>query len=122
MQVIRNIPEFRKDPVVVLILGFITCGLYLIYWNIKVAQVFNAVAEREVISPLVAVLCGCIYPINIYFYYLVGNEGLPKLYEYIEEPPKDQAVLLLILGIFFPMIAAMIVQGEVNKLYDGQRG
>lgn len=25
------IPEFRVDPIVVLLLGFITCGLYLIY-------------------------------------------------------------------------------------------
>ena len=29
-----------------LILGFITCGLYLIYWNIKTAEVLNAVAGR----------------------------------------------------------------------------
>ncbi len=103
---------------VVLILGFITCGLYLIYWNLKVAQVVNSLADREVISPVIAVLCGCIYPVNIYFYYLIGNEGLPKVYEYIGAPERDQTVLLLILGIFFPMVAAMIVQGELNRLYD----
>ena len=44
------IPVFKEDPIVVLLLGFITCGLYLIYWNIKVAKVFNAVSRREVIS------------------------------------------------------------------------
>ncbi|MBP6587261.1 MAG: DUF4234 domain-containing protein, partial [Flavobacterium sp.] len=44
------IPVFKVDPIIVLILGFITCGLYLIYWNLKVAEVLNAVSEREVIS------------------------------------------------------------------------
>ncbi len=28
MQIIDNIPEFRREPIVVLLLGFITCGLY----------------------------------------------------------------------------------------------
>ncbi len=33
----KSIPQFRNDPVLVLILGFLTCGLYMIYWNIKAA-------------------------------------------------------------------------------------
>ena len=44
-----NIPQFKNDPIMVLILGIITCGLYLIYWNIKASQVINAVAETEVL-------------------------------------------------------------------------
>jgi hypothetical protein len=28
-----NIPFFKVDPILVLIFGFLTCGLYLIYWN-----------------------------------------------------------------------------------------
>jgi len=31
-----NIPVFKVDPIVVLLLSFITCGLYLIYWNVSV--------------------------------------------------------------------------------------
>lgn len=112
-----QIPNFKNDPVLVLILSVFTCGLYLIYWNIKAAQVFNAVAEKEVISQPVAIFAGCCFPVNLYFYYLAGKEGLPKIYEKTGETGKDQAVLLLILGFFFPMIAAMIVQGDINKLY-----
>lgn len=111
------IPEFRVDPIVVLLLGFITCGLYLIYWNIKVAQVLNAVAGREVISQPIAIFSGCCMPVNLYFYYLAGKEGLPKVYERTGEREKDQSTLLLILGFLFPMVAAMIVQGDINKLY-----
>lgn len=112
------IPEFRVDPIIVLILGFVTCGLYLIYWNIKIAEVINAVAEREVISQPVAIFAGCCYPVNVYFFYLAGKDGLPLVYKRAGTPQKDDSVLLLILGLFFPMIAAMIVQSDINKLYN----
>lgn len=111
-----NIPYFKVDPLVVLLLGFFTCGLYLIYWNLKISEVINAANQREVISPIVAILtsfCG----LSFFFYWLVGRDGLPKIYELTNQPQKDDSVLLLILGFFFPMITAMIVQSEINKLY-----
>jgi len=101
----------------VLLFSFLTCGLYLIYWNIKVAEVFNAVAEREIISTPLAVFSGCCLPVNVYFYYLIGKDGLPKVYKITGELEKDQSTLLIILGIFFPFAAAMIVQGDINRLY-----
>jgi hypothetical protein len=113
-----NIPLFKNDPIVVLLLGIFTCGLYLIYWNIKMAQVLNAVCEREVISQPVAIFAGCCYPVNLYFYYLAGTEALPVVHAKTGQPPKDQGVLLMVLGFLFPMVAAMIVQGDVNKLYE----
>jgi hypothetical protein len=113
----NNIPEFKVDPVLVLVFSFLTCGLYLIYWNIKVAEVFNAVAEREIISTPLAVFSGCCLPVHVYFYYIVGKDGLPKVYQITGELQKDQSTLLIILGFFFPLAAAMIVQGDINRLY-----
>ncbi len=114
----KTIPVFKVDPLLVLVLGFLTCGLYLIYWNIKVAEVFNAVSERQVISQPVAIFAGCCYPVNIYFFYLAGRDALPDVYAYAGVPQKDDTVLLLVLGFFFPMIAAMKVQNDINKLYN----
>lgn len=112
------IPTFKVDPVVVLILSFLTCGLYLIYWNIKAAEVLNAVSEKEIISQPIAIFAGCCYPINAYFFYLVGKDGLPATQKRLGLLVKDDSVLLLILGLIFPMVAAMIVQSEINKLYS----
>jgi len=112
------IPVFKVDPIMVLLFGFLTCGLYLIYWNIKVAEVFNAVAKKEVISQPIAIFAGCCMPVNIYFYYLAGKEALPKVYEKTGELQKDQSTLLIVLGFFFPIAAAMIVQGDINRLYN----
>ncbi|UFH47083.1 DUF4234 domain-containing protein [Flavobacterium galactosidilyticum] len=114
----KPIPVFKVDPILVLILGFLTCGLYLIYWNIKVAEVLNAVSEREVISQPIAIFAGCCYPVNIYFFYLAGKDGLPEVYHKAGIGQKDDTLLLLVLGFFFPMIAAMIVQNDINKLYN----
>jgi Domain of unknown function (DUF4234) len=115
------IPQFKNDPIIVLILGIITCGLYLIYWNIKAAEVINAATEKEVISQPIAIFAGCCSPVNLYFYYLAGKEGLPKIYEKTGEPGKDQSTLLMVLGFLFPMVAAMIVQGDINKLYQNNK-
>ena len=114
----RNIPVFRNDPILVLILGFITCGLYLIYWNIKTAEVINAMVGREAIPLLVAIVSGCCFPINIIFYYLVG-ENLDEISKIVgDQSLRDKSLLLIILGIFAPMVSAMIVQAELNKVYD----
>ena len=113
----NNIPYFKNEPIVVLLLGFLACGLYLIYWNVKTTEVLNAVAGKEVISQPVAIFAGCCMPVNLYFYYLAGKEALPRVYEQIGIVKKDETVLLLVLGLIFPMVAAMIVQGDINKLY-----
>ncbi len=112
------IPVFKVDPIMVLVFGILSCGLYLIYWNIKMAEVLNAVADKEIISQPIAIFAGCCMPVNVYFYYLAGKEALPKVYERTGEPLKDQSTLLIILGFLFPVVAAMIVQGDVNKLYN----
>lgn len=112
------IPVFKNDPIVVMLLGIFTCGLYLIYWNIKIAEVLNAVSGRVVISPTIAVLSGCCMPVNAYFYYLAG-ESLGDVGELTDDSHlRDKSTMLLILGIFIPMASAMILQGHVNRIYE----
>lgn len=112
-----NIPVFKVDPIMVLIFGILTCGLYLIYWNLKAAEVVNAVNKREVISPLVSIITFCC-GLSLIYFWIMGKDGLPKVYELTGQPQKDDSVMLLILGFFFPMVAAMIVQSDLNKLYN----
>lgn len=117
----KDIPVFKNEPILVLLLGFCTCGLYMIYWNMKIAEVFNKVSGKEVIAPPVAILAGCCMPLNVYFYYLAG-ESLGQIGALIgkQEEMKNKTTLLLILGFLLPAVAAMIVQGHVNELYDAQ--
>ncbi|HKU41737.1 MAG TPA: DUF4234 domain-containing protein [Polyangiales bacterium] len=113
-----TIPVFKNDPILVLALGFLTCGLYLIYWNMKVAEVINAVAGRPMISQPVALVAGCCMPINVYFYYVCG-QALPAIGERTgKRDLGDKTTLLVVLGIFVPMVSAMILQGHINELYE----
>jgi hypothetical protein len=115
-----SIPMFKNEPVLVLVLGFVSCGLYLIYWNIKMAEVINAVSGREVISQPIAILSGCCFPVNAYFFYLCG-QSLDDIGRVTgKQNLSEQSMLLLILGIFVPMVSAMIMQGHVNELYEGR--
>ncbi len=114
----QRIPYFKNDPFIILVLWFVTCGLYLIYWNLKMAEVINAVVEKQVITPPVAIFSGCCFPVNLYFYYLVG-QNLDVIGRKVGNPTlQDQSVLLIVLGFVAPMVSAMIVQGEINKLYN----
>lgn len=116
-----EIPVFRNDPIVVLILGIVTCGFYSIYWNIKAAEVLNAVAGRRAISPTLAGISGfyCCLPVTIYFYYLCGQlmgdlgRVLGK-----EEELRGKATLVLVMALVFTPIVPMIIQGHINELYE----
>ncbi len=118
----KDIQVFRNEPILVLVLGFCTCGLYMIYWNLKTAEVLNQVSGRELISPPVAVLSGCCSPLHVYFYYLAG-QSLGDVGALInrKEALADKATLLMVLGFFLPPVAAMIVQGHINEIYDQPR-
>jgi hypothetical protein len=114
----KFIPIFKNEPIVVLLLGFITCGFYYIYWNIKVAEVFNNITGKELINPIISVLAGLCMPVHVYYYYLVG-QGLDITADMINRPDlKNKGVLLMILGFVLAPVAAMIVQGHLNEIYE----
>lgn len=82
------------------------------------AFVLNAIAGRELMSPTLALISGCCLPLNLYFYYQAG-QGLEKIGELVHNPTiRDKSVMLMVLGFFFPMVSAMIIQGHVNEIYD----
>ena len=70
----QDIPVFKNDPVIVLILGIVTCGLYFIYWNIKVAEVFNKITNRELISAPIAIFGGTVFTCT-YVFLLFSRTG-----------------------------------------------
>jgi hypothetical protein len=51
--------------------------------------VVNAVNNKEIISPLVAILTGCC-GLNLFYYWLMGRDALPKVYEVTNQPQKDE--------------------------------
>ncbi|MCD7972002.1 MAG: DUF4234 domain-containing protein [Candidatus Azobacteroides sp.] len=114
-----QVPVFNNSPIKVIILSLVTCGIYLIYWNIKASEVLNAVAGRPVISQPIAILAGLCTPVTAYFYYLIGKDVNPVLAEKVgpKASPMD-ATILAVIGFFIPLVAAFFTQSEINKLYE----
>lgn len=103
-----------------LLLLFITCGIYYCFWLYRIAEDINTVAREKNVeggtSGIAAVLftllsCG-IY--QIYFYWKEENAVL-RLKQSCNQDGSS-TLLVVILGIFFPIAALCIIQDQLNSV------
>jgi len=81
------------------------------------AEVINAVVEKEVISPLIAIFSGCCFRSTLFL--LPGRPEPGSDRPQGEQPePAGPVGAADCSGFFRPMVSAMIIQGEINKLYN----
>ena len=113
-EAVRSIP-------VGLILTFLTCGLYDLYWNAKQMKAFNGLLGRDEFSFwhwlfLSALTCGIFH---LYYEYRMGI-GLVEIQEkYGMRVDKNLPLISLLLSIFgFSIVVDAIQQYEINKLYE----
>lgn len=105
------------NPVVYLVLSFVTCGLFGLYWLYVIIRDVNAHQGKDVVSMtmfLVGILC---FPLNIYNMYLIAK-ALPEMQKSAGLEAKDESVLILILAIFLYPAALLIVQGHLNAIWQ----
>ena len=109
----------QKNVAVCIILSIVTCGIYGIYWFIKLTDELNALAEVEAPTSggtaflLTMVTCG-IY--GIYWAYKQG-EKVDFAKTKRNMPSSNSSVLYLILHIVgFGIIAYALMQNEINHM------
>lgn len=104
----------QRNLVVCIILSFITCGLYALYWFVKMTDEVNEVTKEKGTSGIVALLltlvtCG-IY--GIYWSYKMGE----KVNTLKGEPAGSNHILFIVLVIFgLGIINYCILQDTLNK-------
>ena len=108
-----------RSPVTIILLGIVTCGIYLYMWVYKVSDETRQNLGDESIEPGKIILftilsCGLYL---IYWYYQMGSH-IQRLYEKKGLTAEDETTLLLILGVAFPLGAIYIIQDRLNKLYE----
>lgn len=106
-----------ENPTTVLILGFVTCGIYCIYWMWVRAKEMNDYLGRQVINPLFVVpgcLCG---PLLIYVDYLYCW-ALPEMQKKAGIEAKDEKVMQLILMILLAPVGQYMVQQKLNEIWQ----
>ncbi len=110
----------KREIIVALLLSFVTCGIYGIYWFIVMTDESNKVSGDNSTSGGMAFLftlltCG-IY--GIYWYYKMGQ----KLYlagKTYNKNISDNSILYLILGLFgFGIVSYCLIQNDLNKFAE----
>lgn len=107
----------RRDVVLGIILSFITCGLYGIYWYICLADDVNTISgvrdtSGGMVFLLTLVTCG-IY--GLYWAYRCGEKiDIAKQNRGIAS--SNGGILYLLLYIFGGIIAYAVIQHEINNL------
>ncbi len=108
----------KRSVAVAVILSLITCGIYGIYWFIKLNDEVNELAaDKDAPSGGVAFLlslitCG-IY--QLYWMYKMGDK-LDNVFAKKGESSQSRGILYLILSLFgFGIVSYALMQDSINK-------
>jgi len=114
-----NLPGSKKveNPTTVLILGFVTCGLYCLYWMWLRTKEMNEYLGKQQVNPMF-VFPGCIcYPVMWYAAWLYAN-GLPEMQKKAGVEAKDELVLHLVLFLFISPVGMYLFQQKLNEIWS----
>lgn len=109
--------EVVNNPVTVILLSIVTCGIYGLVWVYQVAGAVQAELGEEapgagLVIILFFVTCG-IYP--LIWYYKMG-EWLPKIATKYGKSVENEGVLYLVLGLFFVPATWYMIQSKINEI------
>lgn len=110
----------KRDIVVAIILTFVTCGIYGIYWFIVMTDDVNSLSDEKMASGGTAFLysiltCG-IY--DLYWNYKIGQKMAEAGKKY-NKPINDNSVLYLVLSIFgLGLVNYCLIQSDLNRFAD----
>ena len=118
---IQGQPYLKRNPLGVLGLGFITLGIYFLYWYYKANEEIQRYTGDQTISPtrsLVAVFPGgiVIVPALIAFYntanHVAGMEEQRRILSQISP------AITVVIGLVFSIAVGIYVQEHLNRVWD----
>ena len=105
-----------ENPTTVLILGFVTCGLYPLYWMWLRTKEINDYLGEQRINPML-VFPGCIcFPAILYAMFIM-LKSLPDMQKKAGVEAKDELVLHLVLFLFISPVGMYMVQQKLNEIW-----
>lgn len=111
----------KRSVAVSIILTIVTCGIYGIYWMIKLNDEINQTANETTATSggmvflFSLITCG-IY--GLYWLYKMG-ERLDNIYVERGMVSQSRGILYIILGVLgFAVIAYALMQDSLNKVSD----
>lgn len=111
----------KRDIATAIILSFVTCGIYGIFWFVNIVDDTNKVAERATDPSGGLVVLYTLLTCGIYGIYWNYKNG-QKLYEAGKKYNKDiqdNSVLYLVLSLFgLQIVSYCFMQNDLNKFAE----
>lgn len=105
----------KRNIVTCVILSFVTCGIYAIYWAYKMAVESVKVKDANDPATLEAILCILLPFIGFFLAEKKFAEGCQA----IGFPHEDRSVIYLVLGLFgLGIVNFCLMQSDLNRLSD----
>lgn len=112
-------PITGKNIAKCLILTIVTCGIYGIFWFIKLVDDLNTAAQTPEESNGVTVLLLGLVTCGIYYFiwYYKAGDKVNKVRSLSGQYANDSAILYLLLGLFgLGIVNYVLIQTELNKV------
>lgn len=113
----------RREPWMVCLLSFVTCGFYGFYWNYVTTTELKQVSGREDLNPTTDLIIGIVTCGLYYLYSTYRNAQIVhEVWTKRSQPHEDKAQTILLLNVaalvvyVSAFIAQLILQDEYNKL------
>jgi uncharacterized membrane protein YidH (DUF202 family) len=110
----------KRDPILVLVLALVTCGIYGIYEIYKVSSEIRDALGRQDVNPTMDIVLG-IVTCGLYFIYLAYRypQLILEMQDRVRLPRNDISLVSIILAICgLSMVSLFMIQTELNKIWD----
>lgn len=115
----------KREPWIVVVLGLVTCGLYLLYWQYVTTEELKTSTGRNDLNPVLDLILGFV-TCGIWVVY-VSYRNAQVVHEQfvrhsLQHEDKSTLIVILYVAALFngltALIAPMILQDEYNKMSD----
>ena len=106
-----------ENPMNVLLYGFLTCGIYSIYWTYLRVKEMNAYLGREQVNPMF-IFPGCFCAPLVWYADHLFAQGLPEMQRQAGVPVKDDYIMDLLLLIFLAPVGQYMIQQKLNEIWS----
>lgn len=108
----------KRNIALSIIFSIITCGIYSIYWMIKMNDEVNELAGETGATSGGMVFLFSLITCGIYSYYWLYKMG--ERCDTIKNKQGSSSIVYLILGIFgLSIISYCLIQDSINKAVEG---
>jgi hypothetical protein len=111
----------KRSPLIVLLLSFITIGIYGLYWYYKVNEEILRYTGDQTISPvrsLLAVIPGALLIVPPFIAYYNTANHVMQMQQQRGLPSQISPALVVVLGLVIWIGMAAYMQEHLNRVWD----